>query len=133
MTQKEVSVAKLARLLELTNFTEQVNLKQKKVCITEINRPALQLHGYFEHFAEGRVDRADGVDFGRWLQAIGNHDGPTACCMGGSNSCERVFIDHAAVRRKLETPGCQQEDVRCRFTVCHVLACDDGGEVLSNP
>ena len=30
MTQKEVSVAKLARLLELNNFTEQVNLKQKK-------------------------------------------------------------------------------------------------------
>ena len=30
MTKKEVSVAKLARLLDLNNFTEQVNLKQKR-------------------------------------------------------------------------------------------------------
>ena len=69
MTQKEVSVAKLARLLELNNFTDQVNLKQKKVCITEINRPALQLHGYFEHFAEGRVQIIGMVEFA-YLQQV---------------------------------------------------------------
>ena len=69
MTQKEVSVAKLARLLELNNFTEQVNLKQKKVCITEINRPALQLYGYFEHFAEGRVQIIGMVEFA-YLQQV---------------------------------------------------------------
>ena len=69
MTQKEVSVAKLARLLELNNFTEQVNLKQKKVCVNEINRPALQLHGYFEHFAEGRVQIIGMVEFA-YLQQV---------------------------------------------------------------
>ena len=69
MTKKEVSVAKLARLLDLNNFTEQVNLKQKKVCITEINRPALQLHGYFEHFAEGRVQIIGMVEFA-YLQQV---------------------------------------------------------------
>ena len=69
MTQKEVSVAKLARLLELTNFTEQVNLKHKKVSVNEINRPALQLHGYFEHFAEGRVQIIGMVEFA-YLQQV---------------------------------------------------------------
>ena len=48
MTQKEVSVAKLARLLELTNFTEQVNLKHKKVC--------LAYHTLFLHLQQLKVN-----------------------------------------------------------------------------
>ena len=69
MTQKEVSVAKLARLLEFKNFTEEVDLREKKVCVSEINRPALQLHGYFEHFAEGRVQIIGMVEFA-YLQQV---------------------------------------------------------------
>ncbi|MDD6038503.1 MAG: HPr(Ser) kinase/phosphatase [bacterium] len=69
MTKKEVSVAKIARLMELTNYTEDVSLKAKKISMSEINRPALQLSGYFEHFAEGRVQIIGMVEFA-FLQQV---------------------------------------------------------------
>ncbi len=69
MTKQEVSVAKIARLMELTNFTEDVDLGKKKVSVNEVNRPALQLHGYFEHFAEGRVQIVGMVEFA-YLQQV---------------------------------------------------------------
>ena len=56
MTQKEVSVAKIAKTMNLKNFTEGVSLKKRHVSVTEVNRPALQLNGYFEHFAAGLHD-----------------------------------------------------------------------------
>ena len=38
-----VSVAKIAELLDLKNFTDDIDLKKRKITTTEINRPALQL------------------------------------------------------------------------------------------
>lgn len=69
MNNKEVSVAKIARLMNLTNLTENINLKEKKISISDINRPALQLYGYFEHFAEGRVQIIGMVEFA-FLQQV---------------------------------------------------------------
>ena len=63
MTQKEVSVAKIAKTMNLKNFTEGVSLKKRHVSVTEVNRPALQLNGYFEHFAAGRVQIIGMVEF----------------------------------------------------------------------
>lgn len=69
MNNREVSVAKIARLMNLTNLTENINLKEKKISISDINRPALQLYGYFEHFAEGRVQIIGMVEFA-FLQQV---------------------------------------------------------------
>ena len=51
----EVSVAKIAELLDLKCLTPNIDLKAKKIKSSDINRPALPLAGYFEHFAEDRV------------------------------------------------------------------------------
>ena len=51
----EVSVAKIAELLDLKCLTPNIDLKAKKITSSDINRPALPLAGYFEHFADDRV------------------------------------------------------------------------------
>ncbi|MEE1102502.1 MAG: HPr(Ser) kinase/phosphatase [Agathobacter sp.] len=51
----EVSVAKIAELLDLKCLTPDIDLKAKKITSSDINRPALPLAGYFEHFAQDRV------------------------------------------------------------------------------
>ena len=48
----EVSVAKIAELLDLKNYTTDIDLKARKIECSDINRPALQLTGYFEHFEQ---------------------------------------------------------------------------------
>ena len=45
-----VSVAKIAKKMELKNFTEEIELKEKRILLSDVNRPALQLTGYFQHF-----------------------------------------------------------------------------------
>ena len=58
-----VSVAKIAELLDLKNFTDEIDLKKRKITTTDINRPALQLTGYFEHFEESRVEIIGNVEY----------------------------------------------------------------------
>ena len=42
-----VSVAKIAKKMELKNFTEEIELKEKHILLSDVNRPALQFSGYF--------------------------------------------------------------------------------------
>lgn len=58
-----VSVAKIAELLDLKNFTDDIDLKKRKITTTDVNRPALQLTGYFEHFEESRVEIIGNVEY----------------------------------------------------------------------
>ena len=63
MIEKGVSMAedqgaklsKIAEFLELKNFTEDIDLTERYVKIKDINRPALQLNGFFEHFQSDRI------------------------------------------------------------------------------
>lgn len=55
MNQKSVSVDKLTKLLDLKVFTQDLDLKKHKVTLSDVNRPALQLSGYFEYFEPNRV------------------------------------------------------------------------------
>ena len=50
-----VSVAKIAKMMDLKNFTDDINLKEHRIILSDVNRPALQLSGYFEHFEQSRV------------------------------------------------------------------------------
>ena len=63
MNRSSVSVAKIAELLDLKNFTDEIDLKKRKITTTDINRPALQLTGYFEHFEESRVEIIGNVEY----------------------------------------------------------------------
>ena len=43
MLNSFVSVAKIAELLDLKCFTNDLNLRKRRVTISDVNRPALQL------------------------------------------------------------------------------------------
>ena len=52
---KTVELSKLAEEMDLKNLTPEVDMSGVKVTTPEINRPALQLTGYLEHFEATRV------------------------------------------------------------------------------
>ena len=58
-----VSVAKVAELLDLNNLTKEMNLKERTIECSDVNRPALQLSGYFEHFEERRIQIIGNVEY----------------------------------------------------------------------
>ncbi|MGN0482694.1 MAG: HPr(Ser) kinase/phosphatase [Lachnospiraceae bacterium] len=64
-----VSVSKIAEKMSLHNFLPEINLKKHKIVQTEVNRPALQLTGYFEHFDPSRVEIIGMVEY-TYLQQL---------------------------------------------------------------
>ncbi len=60
---KYISVAKLANKMDLKVFTENIVLKEKRVFKMDVNRPSIQLAGYYDHFGEGRVQLIGMVEF----------------------------------------------------------------------
>ena len=63
MSTPEVSVAKVAGLLDLKNFTTDIDLKKHKIRSSDVNRPGMQIAGYFEHFEESRVEIIGNVEY----------------------------------------------------------------------
>ena len=51
---KGVQLTKMAQELNLTNLTPDIDFTDIYIKTAEINRPALQLTGYLEHFANER-------------------------------------------------------------------------------
>lgn len=52
---QSVSLSKIIEKMELTNLTPEIDVESIRVEQTDINRPALQLTGFFEHFPTDRV------------------------------------------------------------------------------
>lgn len=50
-----VSVEDLVKRLELTNLTPGIPYKNRKITQTDVNRPALQLAGFFDYFDDARL------------------------------------------------------------------------------
>lgn len=63
MIKNEVSVSKLVKQLDLKEYTDGMDLKKRKIHTMEINRPALQLTGYFQHFNSSRVQVIGNVEY----------------------------------------------------------------------
>ena len=63
MSTPEVSVAKIADLMDLKNFTYDIDLRKRKIRSSDVNRPGMQLTGYFEHFEESRVEIIGNVEY----------------------------------------------------------------------
>lgn len=59
---KGVALQKLVEKMALKNLTPDVEWVGKKVTSPEVNRPALQLAGYFEHFDADRVQAVGYVE-----------------------------------------------------------------------
>ena len=64
-----VKLSELAEKMELKNLTPTVELKGKEVSILEVNRPALQLSGFFDHFDSDRVQIIGYVEY-TYLQTV---------------------------------------------------------------
>ena len=60
---KYIKLTKLVEALDLRNMTPEIDTDECRITIPEINRPALQLTGYFEHFAHERVQIIGYVEF----------------------------------------------------------------------
>ena len=59
----EIGLTKLVEELNLKNLTPEVDMSHLKIDTPDINRPALQLTGYYEHFANERVQIIGYVEF----------------------------------------------------------------------
>ena len=64
-----VKISELAEKMELKNLTPSVNLSDKRINVPEVNRPALQLTGFFDHFAYDRVQIVGYVEY-TYLQTL---------------------------------------------------------------
>ena len=60
---KGVLMTKMVQEQNLTNLTPEIDLSDKMIMTAEINRPALQLTGYLEHFANERVQIIGYVEY----------------------------------------------------------------------
>lgn len=63
MPNNSVSVAKIAELLDLKCYTRKLDLRKRRVFVSDVNRPALQIAGYFEHFQESRIQIMGNVEY----------------------------------------------------------------------
>ncbi len=63
MSKNGVSVSKIVELLDLKIYTDDIDLKKRKIECADINRPALQLAGYFQHFESSRVQVIGNVEY----------------------------------------------------------------------
>ena len=65
---KGVLLTKMVQELGLTNLTPEIDLTDVRIISAEINRPALQLTGYLEHFANERVQIIGYVEYTYLMQ-----------------------------------------------------------------
>ncbi|MBR5636251.1 MAG: HPr(Ser) kinase/phosphatase [Pseudobutyrivibrio sp.] len=59
---KFVTVATVQERFNLTNFTPELKLEESHVTVADVNRPALQLHGFYEHFEPSRIQVIGNVE-----------------------------------------------------------------------
>lgn len=60
---QSVKIPTLIKKMNLTNLTPEISLEESRITIPDINRPALQLTGYFEHFENERVQIIGYVEY----------------------------------------------------------------------
>lgn len=58
-----VKLEKIIEKMKLENFTPELDISKIKITQSEINRPALQMAGYFEHFEATRIQVVGFVEY----------------------------------------------------------------------
>lgn len=64
-----VSLAKVIEKQKLDNLTPDIDITKKKITQPDINRPALQLAGYFEHYETSRLQIIGFVEY-TYMQSL---------------------------------------------------------------
>lgn len=62
VSQPGVKISELARKLNLTNYTDGIDLSKIEVAVADINRPALQLQGFYDYFDPHRIQLVGKVE-----------------------------------------------------------------------
>lgn len=70
---KGVALTKMAQEMNLKNLTPDIDMSEMEITIPDINRPALQLTGYLEHFASERVQIIGYVEY-TYLQHLSEEE-----------------------------------------------------------
>ena len=73
-----ISLMKIAEKMKLENLTPEINLKGIKVTLPDINRPALPMAGYFEHFEATRLQVIGFVEYS-YVKRMSEKDKEIAC------------------------------------------------------
>lgn len=66
---KGVSIKKIVDKMNLKSLNPEVDVKERYVTIADVNRPALQLTGYFEYFEKNRIQIIGMVEY-TYLQKL---------------------------------------------------------------
>lgn len=64
-----IRINEVSEKMELKNLTPEVDLSDKEITVPDVNRPALQLSGFFEHFASERLQVIGFVEY-TYLQQL---------------------------------------------------------------
>ncbi len=63
MQKKKIELQKVVEAMKLKNVTPDIDLTDHYITVPELNRPALQLTGYYEHFEKERVQVIGYVEY----------------------------------------------------------------------
>ena len=58
-----VMLTRVIEKMKLENLTPEIDIEKKRITLAEVNRPALQLAGYFEHFDATRLQIIGYVEY----------------------------------------------------------------------
>ena len=61
--QEGASIKDISEKLKLTNYTEHIDLSKCFIKVPDINRPALQLTGFYDHFDSNRIQLIGMVEY----------------------------------------------------------------------
>ena len=68
-----VSIKKIVEKMDLKILNPEVDIKKRKVDMADVNRPALQLTGYFDYFESKRIQIVGMVEH-TYLQKLSTHE-----------------------------------------------------------
>ncbi len=60
---KGVRVSEIVEIMDLYNFLPDMGISGHRIKVSDVNRPALQLSGFFEHFEQSRVQIIGNVEY----------------------------------------------------------------------
>jgi len=65
---KAVKLTKVVEEMNLKNLTPEIDMDKVRITVPDMNRPALQLTGYFDHFASERIQVIGYVEYTYLMQ-----------------------------------------------------------------
>ena len=70
---ESVNLTKFVKKMNLLNLTPEVDITEIKVTQSDVNRPALQLSGYYDHFDHERIQVIGYVEY-TFLEKLSSDD-----------------------------------------------------------